>query len=131
MTRTVGRVDVARSEAGFTLIEVVAALVIFSVGVLMVMSLTGTLSLQMKRAAIRSEVVVAGQERLDSMKMLEFDSLTVGTTQSSVVIRGRSYLWTVTVSQLNRVLIQAEVTLSPADSLGPSFSGLAYVAESW
>lgn len=120
-----------RSEAGFTLIEVVAALVIFSIGVLMVMNLTGTLSLQMRRAAVRSEVAVTGQERLDSMQALDFDSLTVGTTQSSVVIRGRSYLWTVTVSQLNRVLRQAEVTLSPADSLGPRFSGMTYVAENW
>lgn len=117
--------------AGFTLIEVVAALVIFSVGVLMVMTLTGTLSIQMQRAAVRSEVVVIGQERVDSVQMLEFDSLTVGTTQSSMVIRGRSYLCTVTVSQLTRVLIQAEVTLSPADSLGPRFSGMAYLTDAW
>lgn len=120
-----------RTEAGFTLIEVVAALVIFSVGVLMVMTLTGTLSIQMQRAAVRSEVVVIGQERVDSVQMLEFDSLTVGTTQSSMVIRGRSYLCTVTVSQLTRVLIQAEVTLSPADSLGPRFSGMAYLTDAW
>lgn len=120
-----------RADAGFTLIEVVAALVIFSVGVLMVMSLTGTLSLQMQRAALRSEVAVIGQERVDSVQMLEFDSLTVGTTQSSMVIRGRSYLCTVTVTDMTRVLRQAEVTLMPADSLGPSFSGMAYVAENW
>ena len=68
------------SAGGFTLIEVIGALVIFSAGVLMVMSLTGTLSLRMERAAIRSELAVRGQERLDSLEILDYSALTVGTT---------------------------------------------------
>ncbi len=51
------------SAAGFTLIEVIGALVIFSLGVLGVMQLGVTLSVRMEEAALRSELAVVGQER--------------------------------------------------------------------
>ena len=80
------------------MIEVIGALVIFSAGVLMVMSLTGTLSLRMERAAIRSELAVRGQERLDSLEILDYSALTVGTTFAITEVRGSTFYWLVTVS---------------------------------
>ena len=79
------------SADGFTLIEVIGALVIFSMGVLMVMGLGGTLSLQMERASLRSELALVGQERLDSLELVNYTALTLGTTTTSTSIRARPW----------------------------------------
>jgi len=122
---------VTGSREGFTLIEVVGALIIFSVGVLMVIRLTGTLSVQMERAALRSEVSVAGQVKLDSLDVLPFDSLTPGSTADTLAFRGRTYVCTITVQDVTAVLRQVDVALIAADSLGPGFAGTVYAARAW
>ena len=58
---------------GFTLIEVVAALVIFSLGVLVLLNLTGVLSLQLNRAGKSTSVAIAVQNRLDSLLQVPYD----------------------------------------------------------
>ena len=120
-----------RSADGFTLIEVIGALVIFSMGVLAVVLLTNTLSVQMERAALRSELAVVGQERLDSLELVDYTNLTVGTTTSSASIRGETYTWSVTVSDSTAVIRHVVVTGIPYSGSGPSFSGSAFVDRSW
>ena len=119
------------SVAGFTLIEVIGALLIFSMGVLAVMNLTGTLSIQMQRAALRSELAVVGQERLDSLELVDYTNLTLGTTTSSMSIRGETFTWSLTVSDSTALFRHLKLTGSPADGLGPSFSGATFVVRSW
>ena len=119
------------SKAGFTLIEVIGALVIFSMGVLMVTNLAGTLSLQMERAALRSELAVTGQERLDSLELVPYTSLTVGTTTSFASIRGETYTWSVTVSDSTVLVRHVHVAGSPGSGSGPAFSGSTFVARLW
>ena len=119
------------SAGGFTLIEVIGALLIFSTGVLMVMGFAATLSLQMERAALRSELAVVGQERLDSLELVSYAALTVGTTTSSASIRGESYSWTITVSDSTALVKHAKVTATPASGSGPSFSGSTFAVRSW
>ena len=127
-----GRHERLRSSAdGFTLIEVIGALVIFSMGVLMVMRLTGTLSLQMELAALRSELAVAGQERLDSLELVPYTSLTVGTSASSTSIRGETFTWSLTVSDSTALIRHLKLSGSPASGSGPSFSGATFVVRSW
>ena len=116
---------------GFTLIEVIGALVVFSMGVLMVMGLTGTLSVQMERAALRSELAVVGQERLDSLELVPYGGLTVGTTTSSGSIRGETYTWSVVISDSTAVLRHVDVSGMPSSGSGPFFSGATFVARSW
>lgn len=116
---------------GFTLIEVVGALVVFSLGVLMVISLTGTLSVQMDRAAVRSELSIRGQERLDSMELLEYDSLTVGASFATTEIRGATFYWFVTISDSTALLRHIRVTLNPVSGTGPFFTGTTFVNRSW
>ena len=119
------------SVDGFTLIEVIGALVIFSMGVLMVMGLGGTLSLQMERAALRSELALVGQERLDSLELVDYTALTVGTTTSSTSIRGETYTWSVTVSDSTAVVRHIAVSSVPSSGSGPSFKGSAFVDRVW
>ncbi len=129
---SVGRHGVLGLSAdGFTLIEVIGALVVFSLGVLAVINLTGTLSVTMERAALRSELAVAGQERLDSLELVDYPNLWVGTTTSSASIRGETYAWKVIVSDSTALLRHVAVTATPASGSGPSFSGSAFVDRSW
>ena len=119
------------SVKGFTLIEVIGALVIFSIGVLAVIGLGGTLTLQMERSALRSELALVGQERLDSLELVDYTNLTVGTTTSSTSIRGETYTWSVTVSDSTALIRHVAVTGIPSSGSGPSFSGSAFVDRPW
>ena len=119
------------SAGGFTLIEVIGALVIFSVGVLMVVNLTGTLSIRMESAAIRSELSVMGQERLDSLEVMDYDALAVSTVFSMTQVRGSTYYWLITVTDSTALARHAKVWLLPASGSGPSFTGSTFVNRSW
>ena len=120
------------SRGGFTLIEVIGALVIFSLGVLMVLQLSGALSAQMEYAAKSSELVARGQERVDSLEAVAFASLTVGAVQQTITVRGASYTLTATVSTMTGVLKRIDVTLAPVTAgTGPSYSLTSYAAAKW
>ncbi len=119
------------SADGFTLIEVIGALVIFTMGVLAVVLVTDTLSVQMERAALRSELALVGQERLDSLELVDYVDLTVGTTTSSASIRGETYAWKVIVSDSTALIRHVAVTGIPSSGSGPSFSGSAFVDRPW
>ena len=119
------------SADGFTLIEVIGALVIFSIGVLAVIGLGATLTLQMERAALRSELALVGQERLDSLELVNYTALTLGTTTTSTSIRGETYTWSVTVSDSTALLRHVAVSGVPSSGSGPSFKGSAFVDRAW
>ncbi len=116
---------------GFTLIEVIAALVIFSVGVLMVMQVGGALSTQMRYAGARSEIVVRANERLDSIIATPFDSVAAGTTLDTLTVQGWRYQRTVTIIALTAVLARVEVALVAIDSVGPSHAVTSYTSAVW
>jgi len=119
------------SRDGFTLIEVIGALVIFSMGVLAVMGLGAALTLQMEMAALRSELALVGQERLDSLDLVDYATLTVGTTTTSTSIRGQTYVWSVTVSDSTAIIRHVAVAGVPSNGSGPSFKGSAFVDRDW
>ena len=116
---------------GFTLIEVIGALVIFSVGVLMVMQVSGALTTRMRYAGARSEIVVLANERLDSIESTPLDSLTAGSVTDTVTVQGWSYARVVTVTSVTSVLARVQVTLSPVDGVGPSHALTSYTAAVW
>ena len=117
---------------GFTLIEVIAALVIFSMGVIMVLDLTQALSEEMKYAATTSELVVRAEERLDSLEALPFASLSTGTKIDTLTVQGVSYKRTQSVSAVTGLLYQLQIDLAPLTTgLGPSYSATSYSAAQW
>lgn len=122
----------SRPTRGFTLIEVIGALVIFSLGVLMVIQLTSALGRQMAYSAKASELVVRTEERLDSLEALDFDSISVGTTMDTLTVAGTRYGRTVGISLVTGILYQIDVTLAPlSGGSGPSYSATTYRAATW
>jgi len=120
-----------QNRRGFTLIEVIFALVIFAGGVLMVARLSGSLALQLRNAGIRSEVALVTQFRLDSLGNVDYDALTVGATVSTLSIQGLDYLSTIEVNQESPRVLEVQVITSPATGSGVTFSGITYVFEAW
>lgn len=120
------------SREGFTLIEVIGALVIFSLGVIMVLRLTTALSEQMEYSAKTSEIVVRAQERLDSLEALDFASLAVGTADDTVTVLGTSYVRTASITKITAILYQIDVTMAPSlTGAGPTYSATSYAAAEW
>lgn len=120
--------------SGFTLIEVVAALLIFAAGVLAIVNLAGSLAGQVEGAALRSEVVSMAQERIEELERLPYDSLLVGlgTGTRSLTIQGQSYTRTTVISFFNPRTVSLEVTVAPdAGGSGPSQTLISYAYEAW
>ena len=97
----------------------------------MVMQLTGTLSLRMETAAIRSELGVMGQERLDSLESIDYDAMPVTTKFAITTVRGSTYYWLIMVRDSTATARHAKVWLLPAAGTGPSFTGGTFVTKSW
>jgi prepilin-type N-terminal cleavage/methylation domain-containing protein len=120
-----------RAASGFTLIEVIGALVIFSLGVLMVIQVSGALGTQMRLAGTRSELVVRANERLDSLAAEPFASLGAGTSLDTLTIQGAEYQRTVVVATLSPMLKRIDVTLAATSGEGPSHAVTSYVSGGW
>lgn len=118
-------------RAGFTLIEVVGALLIFSAGVIMLLNLTGSLSRSLEYSAINSVITAEAQERIDSLGALSYASLTVATTQDALTFRGVSYQRTQTITQFSPLVRKVVVALMPVAGTGPSFSASIYLSDPW
>jgi prepilin-type N-terminal cleavage/methylation domain-containing protein len=116
---------------GFTLIEVLGALVVFSLAVLMATSLTSALAVQMRYSSIRSELASRAQSALDSVAILPYDSVDVGNTQDTVLIQGSAYRHTLTILQLQPRIREVQVSLAPLSPPGPQFRVVTYVVAPW
>ncbi len=121
----------ARPALGFTLIEVIGALVIFSVGVLMVVQVSGALGVRMRYAGARSEVVVFANERLDSLEATTFASLVAGTSLDTLLAEGMTFQSTVTITSVTPVLKRIEVSIAPLGGNGPSHAVTTYSSDVW
>lgn len=113
------------------MIEVIGALVIFSVGVLMVMQISGALGTQMRYAGASSEIAVLVGARLDSLEALPLASLTPGTTVDTLTADGIEYECTVVVTSVTAALTRIDVTMAPIVGTGPSRSITSYTSEPW
>ncbi len=120
---------------GFTLIEVMAALLVFVMGVLMVLRLSSALTTQLDHSGITSELVVIAHEQIDSLAATPFDSLEAKTVEDVLKVGKQEieYTRTVTVSSVNSLLYRFDVDMLLKDTLawGPSYSVTTYSAGAW
>ncbi len=107
------------------------ALVVFSLGVLSVAQMTGVLSVLLERAGVRSEIIVIGQARLDSLELIPYASLTLGVAVDTLQLRGTEFVCTTTITQPSLLLRQIDFSLIPGTPPGPSFSGSTFVRLDW
>lgn len=121
----------ARTASGFTLIEVIGALVIFSVGVLMVIQVSGALGTQMRYAGARSELVVHAGQLLDSIAAEPFASVTVGTRLDTLIVQGAQYECTLQVASVTPLLKRIDVSLDAISGQGPAHAVTSYVSTPW
>jgi prepilin-type N-terminal cleavage/methylation domain-containing protein len=119
------------SRSGFTLIEVMGALVVFSVAVLMATSLTTSLAARMRYSAMRSEITSHAQSGLDSIAILPYDSVDVGSVEETLVIQGSTYRKTLTVLQIEPRVREVQVSLAPLAPPGPQYQVVTYVVAPW
>ena len=121
----------ARPVLGFTLIEVIGALVIFSIGVLMIVQVSGGIGYRMRYAGARSELVVFANERLDSLEAEPFTALTPGTSLDTIVAEGMSFQSSVTITNVTAVLRRIEVSITPIATDGPSHAVTSFASAVW
>jgi prepilin-type N-terminal cleavage/methylation domain-containing protein len=131
LSRSAARCFGVGSRTGFTLIEVIGALVIFAVGTLMIMQVSGALTTQTHYAGVRSEIVALAAEQVDSIESAPFDSVDAGAVEDTVMVQGWPYVRTVTVTAVTPVLARIEVQLVRSDGLGPSHAVTSYTSDVW
>lgn len=112
----------ANRRWGFTLIEVVAALVIFSAGVLVALRLTMALGRELANSATRSELEVQVQARVDSLVAVPWPRLEAGTHSALLVVRGRPFRMTIRVVPVTPRLREIRVEATPDPPPGPGYS---------
>ena len=116
---------------GFTLIEVLGALIIFTLGVLMTLNLTDSMSEQLDRAAVRSELITRARTQLDSLEAESYGTLAVASTQTTVTVRGRSYRQVLAVTTFSPLVKELSVTLEPLSGSGPRETLTSYLSDRW
>ena len=119
------------SRAGFTLIEVIGAIVIFSVGVIMVLQVTSGLSRRTEYAAVNSVINVMGQQRIDSVSVLAYDLVPVASTTDTVTVRGIPYRRYLTVTQFSPLVKKVDFELSPVAAGWPTYDASTFLGGSW
>lgn len=97
----------------------------------MVIQVSGALGVQLRYAAVQSEIVVLVNERLDSLEATPFDSLAAGQTADVTVVEGFIYGRTTEISEVTPVLYLIVVTLTPTGTGAPTYSATSYKSAVW
>lgn len=118
-------------SGGFTLIEVVASLVIFAAGVLVATELSTRLSQLVRDAGIRSQAIVLAQARLDSLQTVPFATLGEGLVEETTELQGRSYRVLMSVVPDGFRLVTLDVTVTPSEPPGPEHRVTSFRAAPW
>jgi Tfp pilus assembly protein PilV len=123
--------SVPARRGGFTLIEVIGAILIFSLGVIMVLKITSALSERTEYAAVSSTINVMGQQRIDSLSVATYASVLVGSTTDTLTVRGILYRRQLVVTQYSPLVKKLDFTLSPLAGAGPTFDASTYLRDAW
>lgn len=116
------------SNGGFTLVEVMVALVILATGALAVTQLSLSVAILMQRSTAKTELITHAENRLEAVQSLDYDSIRAGVTEDTVSVRGKPYVRRITITEPNSRMREIRVDLrSDVESL--AYSALTYVVE--
>jgi prepilin-type N-terminal cleavage/methylation domain-containing protein len=125
--RVAGRSRFFASAGGFTLVEVMVALVILTVGALALTQLALSVTVLMQRSTAKTELIAFAENRLESVQARDYSALRVGVEQDTVSVRGRPFVRRVTITAPNARTREIEIYLSSRyDAL--TYSALTYVS---
>ncbi|MDT8368859.1 MAG: prepilin-type N-terminal cleavage/methylation domain-containing protein [Longimicrobiales bacterium] len=125
------RCPLRQMKSGFTLIEVIGALVIFTVGVLGAINLSGGLGRRIDGAALRTRVVEVAHEAVDSMRAQGYDALVPGDAGGTLEIAARSYRVDRSIIQYSPLVRRLVVSVTPVSGSGPAHSVTSFISTDW
>ncbi len=115
------------STGGFTLVEVMVALVILALGALALTQLSLSVAVLMKQSSAKTELIALAENRLERVQAQDFDDIDPGVAADTVSVRGKAFIRRTTITAPNARTRQIEVDLSsPFDAL--TYSALTYVS---
>lgn len=85
----------SRSEGGFSIVELLIALVILTVGLLSLAAATGYVSAQVRAGDLRTERAAALQQVIESLRATPFANLTSVDESQAITVGDFRFWWTV------------------------------------
>jgi prepilin-type N-terminal cleavage/methylation domain-containing protein len=118
-------------RGGFTLIEVLGALLVFSMGVLMTLNLTDSMGEQLRRSGVKSELLALARTQLDSLEAEAGPGLAPFNRTETVTVAGQRYTQTLSAATYSPLVVELQVRLEPSGGRGPRQTLTSYVSGSW
>jgi len=122
-----GRAKAHASTGGFTLVEVMVALVILAVGALTLTQLSLSVAVLMQQSSAKTELIALAENRLESVQARGYDAIAPGVEQDTVRVRGRAFVRRVTITSPNARTRQITIDLT-SDEADLTYSTLTYVS---
>ena len=125
--RQAGRAKSVASTGGFTLVEVMVALVILAVGALALTHLSLSVAVLMQQSSAKTELIALAENRLESVQARAYADIDPGVEQDTVSVRGKAYVRRVTITAPNARTRQIAIDLSSTQET-LRYSTLTYVS---
>ena len=116
------------SDGGFTLVEVMVAIVILAMGALAVTHLSLSVAVLMQHSSAKTELITLAENRLEAVQAQSYDDIRAGVEEDTVSVRGKPYVRRVTVTEPNARMREIRVDVR-SETESPSYSALTYVVE--
>lgn len=117
----------ASSREGFTLIEVVVAMVLLALGILGVMHLSVAATVLARNTVAMTELGIRAENVLESARDRGYTGNPAGVTTDSVSVRGHRYARRVTVTDQGANAREIRVDVIRAGQTASTYSVLTYV----
>lgn len=125
--RRIGR-DTGTSSGGFTLVEVMVALVILAVGALALTHLSLAVAVLMQQSGEKTELIAEAENRLESVQSRPYAELGAGVEVDTLSLHGTRYESRVTITAVNARTRQITIDLAAPSGGGVEYSALTYVS---
>ncbi|MFW6079107.1 MAG: type IV pilus modification PilV family protein [Gemmatimonadota bacterium] len=99
-------VEGAGARDGFSLVEVVIALVILGFGLLALASSMGYMSEQVRAAELRTERTIAQQNVIERVRAIEFDNIADRAEGDAWEVGAYEFWWTVDATRQNLRVVE-------------------------